>query len=139
MATTERSPRHLLKGGAWLLEPTDVANVMTPERKTDEHRLIAQTTDRFVQQEVLPQLPKLEQKDWSVVRQLIKRCAELDLFGIDIPEEYGGVDLDKVTSLVVSEEMARSASFGAAFGGQANLCALPLFLFGTQAQKAKYL
>jgi alkylation response protein AidB-like acyl-CoA dehydrogenase len=139
MATTERPPEQLLKGGAWLLEPTDAATVMTPERKTEEHRLIAQTTDQFVEQEVLPQLEKLEQKDWSVVRRLIKRCAELDLFGIDIPEEYGGVDLDKVTSLIVSEEMARSASFGAAFGGQANLCALPLFLFGTPAQKAKYL
>src|SRR6185369_7239683 len=129
MATTERSPRRLLKGGAWLLEPADAAAVMTPERKTDEHRLIAQTTDQFVEQEVLPQLDKLEQHDWTLVRRLIKRCAELDLFGIDIPEEYGGVYLDKITSLIVSEEMARSASFGAAFGGQANLCALPIFLF----------
>ena len=118
MATTERSPRQLLKGGAWLLESNDAARVMTPERKSEEHRLIARTTDQFVEQEVLPQLEKLEQHDWSLVRRLIKRCADLDMFGIDIPEEYGGVYLDKVTSLVVSEEMARSASFGAAFGAR---------------------
>jgi len=112
---------------------------MTPERLTEEQRLIGQTTDRFVQQEVMPQLEKLEQHDWGLARQLIRRCAELDLLGIDVAEEYGGVDLDKVTSLVVSERMAASASFGAAFGGQANLTVVPLFLFGTAAQKQKYL
>src|SRR5262252_7735059 len=118
MATTERSPRTLLKGGA---------------------RLIGQTTDQFVEQEVVPQLPQLEQHEWSVARRLIRRCAELDLLGLDVAEEYGGVNLDKVTSLIVSERMAASASFGATFGGQANLTALPLFLFGTTAQKQKYL
>jgi alkylation response protein AidB-like acyl-CoA dehydrogenase len=138
MATTERSPR-LLKGGAWLIEPTEAASVMTPERLTEEQRLIGQTTDRFVEQEVMPQLEKLEQHDWSLARQLVRRCAELDLLGVDVAEEYGGVNLDKVTSLIVSERMAASASFGAAFGGQANLTALPLFLFGTAAQKQKYL
>src|SRR5262245_59594824 len=139
MATTERSTRSLLKGGGWLLEPTDPDSVMTPERLTEEQRLIGQTTDQFVQQEVMPQLEKLEQHDWALARQLIRRCAELDLLGIDVAEDYGGVNLDKVTSLVVSERMAASASFGAAFGGQANLTVLPLFLFGTPAQKQKYL
>jgi len=128
-----------LKGGGWLLEPTDADSVMTPERLTDEQRLIGQTTDQFVEQEVMPRLEKLEQHDWSLARELIRRCAELDLLGIDVAEEYGGVNLDKVTSLVVSERMAASASFGATFGGQANLTALPLFLFGTTAQKEKYL
>jgi alkylation response protein AidB-like acyl-CoA dehydrogenase len=139
MATTERSPRALLKGGAWLIEPTTADSVMTPERLTEEQRLIGQTTDRFVEQEVMPQLEKLEQHDWSLARKLIRRCAELDLLGIDVAEEYGGVNLDKVTSLIVSERMAASASFGATFGGQANLTVLPLFLFGTPAQKQKYL
>ena len=112
---------------------------MTPERLTEEQRLIGQTTDQFVEQEVVPQLPQLEQHEWSVARRLIRRCAELDLLGLDVAEEYGGVNLDKVTSLIVSERMAASASFGATFGGQANLTVLPLFLFGTDAQKRKYL
>jgi alkylation response protein AidB-like acyl-CoA dehydrogenase len=142
MATTERSPRSLdsiLKGGGWLLKPTDADSVMTPERLTDEQRLIGQTTEKFVTQEVMPQLEKLEQHDWATARHLIRRCAELDLLGIDVAEEYGGVNLDKVTSLVVSDRMAGSASFGATFGGQANLMVLPVFLFGTPAQKQKYL
>jgi alkylation response protein AidB-like acyl-CoA dehydrogenase len=128
-----------LKGGAWLIEPTRADAVLTPEKLTDEHKLIAQTTQQFVEQEAMPVLPRLEQHDWTVVRALLKRCGELGLLGIDVPEEYGGVALDKVTSLIVSERMSKSASFGAAFGGQANLTVLPLMLFGTAAQKQKYL
>jgi alkylation response protein AidB-like acyl-CoA dehydrogenase len=142
MATTERSRRSLdsiLRGGGWLLKSTDAGSVMTPERLTEEHRLIAQTTAQFVDQEVRPALDRLEQHDWGVARGLLKRCSDLGLFGIDVAEEYGGVDLDKVTSLIVSEGMAGAASFGATFGAQANLTVLPLSLFGTPAQKQKYL
>ena len=129
----------LLKGGAWLIEPTEAGGVMTPETLTDEHRLIAQTTEQFVDQEAAPALEKLMQHDWSVARALVKRCGDLGLLGIDVPEVYGGVGLDKVTSLVVAEHMAKAASFGATFGSQANLTVLPLMLFGTPAQKQKYL
>ena len=129
----------LTKGGAWLIESARADTVLTPEKLSDEHRLIAQTTEQFVEQEAAPALPRLEQHDWTVARDLLKRCGELGLLGVDVPEEYGGLALDKVTSLIVSERMSRSASFGAAFGGQANLTVLPLILFGTDAQKQKYL
>jgi alkylation response protein AidB-like acyl-CoA dehydrogenase len=128
-----------LRGGAWLIEPTDAAEMLTPERLTDEHRLIGTTTRQFVEQEVLPELDRLEQHDWTVARRLIKRCGDLGLLGVDVPETYGGLSLDKVTSLVVSERMASAASFGATFGGQTNLTLLPLILFGTEAQKQKYI
>ncbi len=129
----------ILRGGAWLLESSEPGNVFTPERMTDEHRLIAQTAAEFVDHEVLPQLDKLETKDWALARQLVRRCGELGLIGVDVPEAYGGVQLDKVTSLIVSEQLARSASFAATFGGQTNLSVLPIYLFGTEAQKQKYL
>jgi alkylation response protein AidB-like acyl-CoA dehydrogenase len=128
-----------LRGGAWLIEPTDAAEMLTPERLTDEHRLIGNTTRQFVDQEVLPELDRLEQHDWTVARRLIKRCGDLGLLGVDVPETYGGLSLDKVASLVVSERMASAASFGATFGGQTNLTLLPLILFGTEAQKRKYI
>ena len=127
------------KGGSWLLEDAESSGVFTPETLSDEHRLIAQTTDEFVETEVLPNLDRLEAKDWTLARQLIRRCGELGLLGTNVPEAYGGLDLDKVSSLVVSERMARSASFATTYGGQANLCILPIFLFGTEAQKRKYL
>src|SRR5947208_1746539 len=137
--TTTGPTAALLKGGAWLIEPTPAGRVVTPEALSDEHRLIAQTTEQFVDQEAAPALARLEQHDWSVARELLKRCGELGLLGIDVPEEYGGLALDKVTSLIVSERMSKSASFGATFGGQTNLTILPIMLFGTPAQKQQYL
>ncbi len=127
-------------GGSWLLdEPPPPSGIFTPEKLTDEHRLMAQTTDEFVDGEVLPQLDRLEGKDWDLARALIRRCGDIGLLGLSVPEQYGGLDLDKVSSLVVVERIARSASFATTFGGQANLCILPLVLFGTPAQKERYL
>lgn len=113
--------------------------MFTPERLTDEHRLIARTARDFVDREVLPALDRLERQDWQLARGLLRRCGELGLLGIDVAEADGGLDLDMATSIVVSEQMSRAASFGATFGAQANLTILPLSLFGTAAQKRKYL
>src|SRR6266699_2995796 len=139
MAITTARTIAVLKGGEWLIKDTDADAVFTPERLTTEHRLIAQTTEAFVDDQVLPQLDRLVQKEWTLSRELLKRCGELGLLGADVAEAYGGLGLDKVASMVVSEKMARAASFGSTFGAQANLCALPLMLFGTEQQKQKYL
>lgn len=128
-----------MKGGAWLIEDTDPATVMTPEKLTEEHQLIRQTASEFINGEVVPMNDRLEQKDWTLQRELVKKCGSLGLFGTNIPEAYGGVDLDKISTLVVSESIAEHASFGATFGAQANLTILPIFMFGTEAQKQKYL
>jgi alkylation response protein AidB-like acyl-CoA dehydrogenase len=127
------------RGGSWLLDASDAADVFTPEDLSDEHRLIAQTTETFVANEVLPMLERLEAKEWDTARALLRRCAELGLLGVNVPEEYGGLALDKVSSLIVSERIAPAASFAAMFGAQANLCILPIALFGTPAQKQQYL
>jgi alkylation response protein AidB-like acyl-CoA dehydrogenase len=126
-----------MRGGSWLFE--EPGETFTPEKLSEEHRLMAQTTEEFVEAEIMPALPKLEAKDWAMARALIEKCGELGLLGLGAPEQYGGLDLDKASSLVVVERIARSASFATTFGGQANLSVLPLVLFGTEAQKAKYL
>jgi alkylation response protein AidB-like acyl-CoA dehydrogenase len=127
------------RGGEWLLQQADASSVYTPEQLTEEHRLIARTAEEFITNEVLPVLDTLEQKDWTLARDLVKKAATLGLLGVDVPEAYGGLGLDKVTSLIVSDRMSRSASFGATFGAQANLVIIPIALFGTEAQKKKYL
>ena len=129
----------MLRGAEWLLKRSDPSTVFTPERLSEEPRLIAQTVTDFVNQEVLPQLDRLEQKDWTLSRQLLQRAGELGFHGVDVAEEYGGLQLDKATSLVVSEGMSQAASFGATFGAHANLMVLPLSLFGTEGQKRTYL
>jgi alkylation response protein AidB-like acyl-CoA dehydrogenase len=134
--TTDTSIR---KGGSWLLEDTAPSDVFTPEKLSDEHRLMAQTASEFVDKEVLPALERMEQKDWQLARALVRRCGELGLLGMAVPEEYGGLDLDKASSLAVIDRIGPSASFATTFGGQANLTILPIVLFGTPAQKARYL
>jgi alkylation response protein AidB-like acyl-CoA dehydrogenase len=126
-----------LKGGSWLLEES--TDAFTPEQLTEEHRLIKQTAEEFVSSEVYPVLERLEQKEWTLARSLVKRCGELGLLGTDVPEEYGGVALDKVSSVVVGEGIGKSASFAATFGAQTGLAVTPILCFGTPAQKQKYL
>src|SRR6266850_1798751 len=137
MATTTATS--ILRGGEFLIHSTDAGDAFTPERLTEEHRLIGRTAQEFVDNEILPKLDRLEDKDWTLARELVKQGAELGLLGVDVPEAYGGLGLDKVTSLVVSEKLARAASFGATFGAHANLTIVPLVLFGSEAQKQKYL
>ena len=139
MTTAPPSTSLSRKGGSWLLDETPAADVFTPEKLSDEHRLMARTTTEFVDNEVLPNLERLENKDWQLARSLVRRCGELGLLSIAVPEEYGGLDLDKASSLAVVERVGPSASFATTFGGQANLCILPLVLFGTPEQKQKYL
>jgi alkylation response protein AidB-like acyl-CoA dehydrogenase len=139
MTTAPPSTSLSRKGGSWLLDETPASDVFTPEKLSEEHRLMARTTTEFVDNEVLPNLERLESKDWELARSLVRRCGELGLLSIAVPEEYGGLDLDKASSLAVVERIGPSASFATTFGGQANLCILPLVLFGTPEQKQKYL
>ena len=113
--------------------------MFTPESLSEEHRLIRQTADEFMENEVLPANPRLEAKDWGCARELVVKCAELGLLGTDVPEEYGGLAMDKVSSLIVGEAVGRLASFATIFGAQTGLSITPLLCFGTQAQKEKYL
>ena len=127
----------LTRGGAWLLD--DAADVFTPEKLSDEHRLIGQTASEFVRTEVEPALERLEQKDWTLARALVKRCGDLGLLGVDVPEAFGGVALDKAASIVTGEAIGRTASFATTFGAQTGLAITPILCFGTEAQKEKYL
>jgi alkylation response protein AidB-like acyl-CoA dehydrogenase len=129
----------VVHGGAWLLEEAQADSVLTPEQLSDEHRLIQQTADEFVTTEVLPAVERLEQKDWQLARALVRRAGELGLLGTDVPEAFGGVELDKAASIVVGEAIGRSASFATTFGAQTGLAITPLLCFGTEEQQQRYL
>jgi alkylation response protein AidB-like acyl-CoA dehydrogenase len=128
-----------LRGGAWLVEETPADAVFTIERLSDEHRMIARTAEDFVENDVRPGLERLEQKDWALARTLMERCGALGMLGIDAPESYGGLALDKISSIIVGEAVGRVASFATTFGAQAGLAITPLVCFGTEEQKVRYL
>ncbi len=91
------------RGASWLIEDVPADSIFTPEQISDEHRLIAGTAEEFVTNEVMPAIEQLEEKDWALARKLMKRAGELGLLGTDVPEELGGVGLDKVASIIVGE------------------------------------
>jgi alkylation response protein AidB-like acyl-CoA dehydrogenase len=128
-----------VRGGSWLIEEPIGGAILTRETLTDEHRLIGRTADEFVTTEVLPGIERLEQKDWTLARHLVRRAGELGLLGTDVAEAYGGVALDKISSIIVGESIGRSASFATTFGAQTGLVITPLTCFGTDEQKARYL
>lgn len=127
------------RGADWLFDSTAAESLLTPEGLSDEHRLMAQTAQEFLTKEILPVLDQLETKDWALARALVKRCGDLGLLGTDVPESYGGIDLDKAAAIVVGEAMGGSASFATTFGAQTGLAIIPILCFGTEAQKQKYL
>ena len=129
----------LVRGGSWLIEDAPADSVLTREHLTDEQQMIGQTAEEFINKAVEPEVDRLESKDWALARQLIGRAAELGLLATDVPEEYGGLDLDKVSSVVVGEAVGRSASFATTFGAQTGLAITPILCFGTPEQKQQYL
>jgi alkylation response protein AidB-like acyl-CoA dehydrogenase len=137
--STSSTPVTARRGADWLLTPTTPGEAFTPERLSDEHRLIAQTAAEFLEKEVLPVIGKLEAKDWTLAKALVKRAGDLGLLGTDVPEAFGGIDLDKAAAIVVGEAIGGDASFATTFGAQTGLAIIPILCFGTEAQKQKYL
>jgi len=127
------------KGGDWLINDVEPGHVFTPEMLGDDQRLIRRTAAQFLEQELAPTVDELEKKNWTLLRTLIRRCGELGLLGTDIPDEFGGVGLDRVTAVVVAEALGSAASFAGAFGAQTGLAIMPILWFGTREQQRKYL
>jgi alkylation response protein AidB-like acyl-CoA dehydrogenase len=128
-----------IKGGSFLIEDLSFEQVYTPEDFTDEHKMIAKTTEDFVGNEVLPQLPFLENHEFDRTVKLLKQAGELGLLGVDVPEEYGGLGLDKISSALIGEKMSRAGGFSLSHGAHVGIGSLPIVLFGNEEQKKKYL
>ncbi len=128
-----------IKGGSFLIESRSPAEVFTPEDLTDQHKLIAQTAGEFAEHEIVPRVKEIEDKKPGLLRELLKKAAELGLCAIDVPQKFGGLELDKISSVIVAEKMARNGSWAATMGAQSGIGILPIVFFGTEAQKQKYL
>jgi len=131
--------KEIVKGGAFLIEERTTDEVFTPEDFTEEHRMIAETTRQFIDNEVVPHIDDLEHHDWKLARDFVKKAADLGLIGANIPEEYGGLGLDQTSGALVGENIGRCASFATTLGAESGIGLLPIIYFGTEAAKQKYL
>ncbi len=139
MSTATATPILAAAGGSFLLEDRVPAEVFTPEDLNEEQRQIVATAERFGREEVLPALAALEAKEPGAMASALRKAAELGFTAVDIPEEYGGMGMDKVTSTLVADHLSVLASFSTAFGAHVGIGTLPLVWYGTEEQKRRYL
>ncbi len=128
-----------VNGGSFLIEDITAADIFTLEDLTEEQKQIAQTTADFAEKEVLANADAIEEKQFDVTRGLLKRAGDLGLMSVDVPEEYGGLEMDKVTSALIADKISVSGSFSVAFSAHTGIGMLPLIWYGTREQKEKYL
>lgn len=126
-------------GGSYIIEDTDFHSIVTPEDFTEEHRMIAETTEDFVAGEVVPHDEAIEKLNYELTVEKMRKAGELGLLGADVPEAYGGLGLDKVSSTLISERLTKASAFALSIGAHVGIGTLPIVYFGTEEQKQKYL
>ena len=126
-------------GGQFLVEPISMANVFSREDFTEEHNDIYNMVMEFDREKILAQKEEIEDYNPDLVKSLIKEMGTLGLLGIDVPEAYGGINLDKITTIIVAEALVQSPSFAVTWAVQTGIGSLPIIWFGTEEQKQKYL
>ncbi len=139
MSTTAISPVVAAKGGSFLIETRTPAEVFTPEDLNEEQRQMAATVAQFARDEILPLSTDIDAKKPGVLPGLLRKAAELGFTSVDIPEEYGGLGMDKITSAIIADHLSVQASFSTAFGAHTGIGTLPLVWYGTEEQKQRYL
>jgi alkylation response protein AidB-like acyl-CoA dehydrogenase len=126
-------------GGSFIIEDIDYRQIVTPEDFTEEHRMIAETTEDFVAGELAPRDEEIEKLNYALTVEMLQKAGELGLLGADVPEAYGGLGLDKVSSTLINEKLTKASSFALSVGAHVGIGTLPIVYFGTEEQKQKYL
>ncbi|MGG3563683.1 acyl-CoA dehydrogenase family protein [Neobacillus rhizosphaerae] len=129
----------IIKGGSFLIEDVSYNQVFTPEDFSDEHKMIAKTAEDFVENKVLPQIEHLENHEFDRTVKLLKEMGDLGLLAADVPEEFDGLGLDKITSSLITEKMSKAGGFSLSYGAHVGIGSLPIVLFGNDDQKGRYL
>ncbi len=128
------------KGAMFLVEGDKPQDVFVPEEFTEEQRMFAKTAEDFVRNEVIPKSDEIEKKNYDVLVSLFKQAGELGLLGAEVPEEYGGLGLDKVSAMLISEKLSSGqGSFATTVAAHTGIGTLPIVYFGTEEQKQRYL
>jgi butyryl-CoA dehydrogenase len=128
-----------MQGGGFLVEDQTAAQVFTPEDFTEEHRAIAKATEEFSAKEIEPNLEAIQHQEPGVAVRVLKKSAEIGLTAVLVPEVYGGMEMDLTSAMIVAEGIAKDGSYAGWHGAHSGIGTLPVLLYGTPAQKEKYL
>ena len=136
----ETNNNELLRGGQFVVKETKAEDIFTPEDFSDEQKMMRDSVKEFVDREIWPLKERFEHKDYALTEEIMKKAGELGLLGVSVPEEFGGLGMDFVTSMLVCDYISgASGSIATAFGAHTGIGTLPITLYGTEAQKQKYL
>jgi alkylation response protein AidB-like acyl-CoA dehydrogenase len=138
-ATIESIEKEILRGGEYLITDVSSEGVFTPEDFSDEQKQFAETTEQFITNEIVPHIEEIDHQNFDLVVEGLRKCGELGLLMMDAPEEYGGLELDKASSMLVAEKIATGGSFSVAYSAHTGIGTLPLIYYGTKVLKEKYL
>ena len=139
MATTAQVNKQRITGGSFLLEEHKLDTVFTPEDFNEDQLMVAKLAEDFANNEIVPVIEKIEHKEWDVTRELLKKASDAGLTNADVPAEYGGSEMDKVSSALIADHIAKCGSFSVSYGAHSGIGTLPIVYFGTEEQKKKYL
>lgn len=128
-----------IKGGEFLIKETNPQDILIPENWNEEQRMIADMCRDFIKKEVMPILDRIDAQEDGLMVSLMDKAGELGLLGVSIPEEYGGLGKDFVTSMLVTENIGAGHSFAVAFAAHTGIGTLPILYYGTEEQKKKYI
>ncbi|WP_114570175.1 acyl-CoA dehydrogenase family protein [Exiguobacterium flavidum] len=134
-----QTTNEIIKGGSFVLDSLAPERLFTPEDFTEEHKMIGDMTASFVEDRVVPVLERIEKHEFELSVGLLREAGELGLLGADVPEEYGGFQMDKISSSIITEKFARGRSFALSYGAHVGIGSLPIVFFGNEEQKKKYL
>ena len=126
-------------GGRYIVEDADPMRVVTPEDFTEEQRMLADAVRAFVERDVVPRDAEIEKLDYGLTVELMRKAGEVGLLGADVPEAYGGLGLDKVSTTLLAETLAPASSFALSVGAHTGIGTLPIAFFGTPEQKRRWL
>jgi len=129
----------IFKGAEYLVTEATKDEIFVPEDFSEEQKAISDTADKFVRDEVWPVYDRIEHQEPGLAMKLMAKAGEAGLLMIDAPAEYGGLELDKVTSVISADRMGAAGCFSVSYSAHAGIGTLPLIYYGTEAQKAKYL
>lgn len=131
--------RKMFAGGEFLVTDAAAEDVFIPEEMTREHKMIYAAALDFVNKEIRPNMERINEKNEKLSRSLMKTAGDLGLNATDIPEEYGGEGMDKISTCLVTDALGGAASFSVSHSAHTGIGTLPIVYFGTEAQKKKYL
>ncbi len=139
MDTVVNQSQQAIKGGEFLIRETQAHEIFIPEEFGEEQRMMAQACNDFVEQEIDPNIGRMDSLEEGFMENLMSKAGELGLLGITVPEEYGGLGMSFNTSMLIADIIGPSGSFATAFGAHTGIGTLPIQYYGNEEQKAKYL